>query len=381
MPRATLSPEGPVEVRSKACLSVRFGHVQCAQCVRVCPTGAISIEAGSLSISDACLACGRCAAVCPTSALKVAGFASLARAGASVVNGAPVVLDCQRVPRGISPENAVRVPCLGGISVSELLNLRVFADDRSIRVLDRGWCRNCPAGGNVHAATDAVGTVARLFMEMGLDESLWPRLVSAPPPPGTRPAEFPTPMRRPSRRGFFQRFVHPTARAAVREQKPRTARIEPTERLRTAAALRVLATRYGAEMPVSFFPRVTVGNDCRNHGVCIGLCPTGALFVDEDDETSRLLFDTTRCIACGQCAGNCPENAIRVDASGEGVRGVQPVVLARYSKRTCFECGGVFAEPGEAELCPACRKNEDFARAGFAHFGALTTAAASSARK
>lgn len=380
MPRAEYGSGVPVKVHRNACLSIRFGHVQCAHCVQACPTGAISIEAGSLSINDACLACGRCAAVCPTSALKVAGFTSLARAGASIVNGAPVVLDCQRVPRQISPDNAVRVPCLGGISVSELLNVRVFADDRSIRVLDRGWCRNCPAGGSVHAATDAVAAVARLFAEMGLDESLWPRLVSAPPS-GARPAEFPTPMRRPSRRDFFRRFAHGAAHSAVRAQETRPARVEPAERVRTAAALRMLAARYGVGMPASFFPRVAASGDCRNHGVCAGLCPTGALFVDEDEETSRLLFDTTRCIACGQCAGSCPANAIRVDASGDGADGGQPVVLARHSQRTCFECGGVFAESGEAELCPACRKNQEFARAGFAQFGPLTIAAVDSARE
>lgn len=56
---------------------------------------------------------------------------------------------------------------------------------------------------------------------------------------------------------------------------------------------------------------------CDNAKECggIAICPTGALSLDEEQETIRI--DNDKCISCGQCENECPIGAIRVAATDE----------------------------------------------------------------
>ena len=46
---------------------------------------------------------------------------------------------------------------------------------------------------------------------------------------------------------------------------------------------------------------------CTDCSVCIGLCPTGALYMSENYEVK---FEPEKCIACGLCIKGCPTKAI-----------------------------------------------------------------------
>ena len=48
--------------------------IGCGRCVRICPTGAISLDHGHARIDyDECIACGMCAVTCPRGAISDAG--------------------------------------------------------------------------------------------------------------------------------------------------------------------------------------------------------------------------------------------------------------------------------------------------------------------
>jgi len=47
----------------------RQGCVGCGQCEAVCPVGAVTVHADSISVSDACIGCGLCASACPHKAI------------------------------------------------------------------------------------------------------------------------------------------------------------------------------------------------------------------------------------------------------------------------------------------------------------------------
>ncbi|MFN4226646.1 MAG: NIL domain-containing protein [Candidatus Ratteibacteria bacterium] len=47
---------------------------------------------------------------------------------------------------------------------------------------------------------------------------------------------------------------------------------------------------------------------CTDCSVCIGLCPTGALYIDK--ETYQVKFQPEKCIACELCIKGCPTKAM-----------------------------------------------------------------------
>ena len=49
---------------------------------------------------------------------------------------------------------------------------------------------------------------------------------------------------------------------------------------------------------------------CTHCGVCVGICPVGALAVDED--TRKINFYSEKCTACGLCINVCPVRAMEV---------------------------------------------------------------------
>lgn len=49
---------------------------------------------------------------------------------------------------------------------------------------------------------------------------------------------------------------------------------------------------------------------CTNCGVCVPICPTQALIVD--NKTRKVLFDAKKCIACELCVRICPPRAMEV---------------------------------------------------------------------
>ncbi len=51
-------------------------------------------------------------------------------------------------------------------------------------------------------------------------------------------------------------------------------------------------------------------NSCVECGLCTGMCPTAALYMDDN---RRLVFNTEKCITCGRCIKLCPVKAMEED--------------------------------------------------------------------
>lgn len=52
-------------------------------------------------------------------------------------------------------------------------------------------------------------------------------------------------------------------------------------------------------------------DECVQCGVCVAICPTGALFI-KDKKTMEVAFEPDKCIACELCIRPCPPRAIEV---------------------------------------------------------------------
>jgi ferredoxin len=349
-----------------ACLPLRSKAGQCSACADVCPAGVLRAEVAAIGLDEGCLNCGRCAAACPTEALSLEGYgiAATARAGTG-----PLRIECWKVMRSRSGTEAVRVPCLGGLSTGRVLELWRAAGEAGLELVDRGWCGACSAGGGDRHPAQGSLDAARLWLEaLGVEPERLPRLVSRPLPAREMPESIPAPeTERPVSR---RQFLHALAAAPVpvgapgAPAFPASARRESGERRRVLDALGAIAAERGTPLPEELFARVTNNGACADHRICTAICPTGALAVRALDGQTALEFDAETCIACGACERACPEHALSLQAHG-GAR--ERRIVAMHRARRCAACGEQYAAKDEDQgLCASCRKTRRFLRSGAA---------------
>ena len=109
----------------------------------------------------------------------------------------------------------------------------------------------------------------------------------------------------------------------------------------------------GRDTASSLRPAIEGERACLGHGVCVSVCPTGALRIRDLGMWRGLIVESSACTGCGRCETVCPERALglRRDAPRAGT-----IVLALNPFRRCRKCEAEFTETADTELCPACRK-------------------------
>lgn len=378
----TLRAGSPLGLLADACLPLRAPrYATCRSCEDICPARAIRVDASGIRLEENCVACGRCAAACPMGALGVPGFAV---PEVSRRTPLPLGVDCWKVPARLTPDESLRVPCLGGLSTGRILELVAVAGPRTVELLDRAWCAGCAAGGGAgeHPAAGSLKRARALLEAAGSGPERLPRLRKLHLPAELMPAAIPPPVEetRMSRRGFFSALgakatvaidqVRPLpANMAVRrrgfEQEPLPSR----ERRRVLLALERIAQSAWLSPPGDLFHRVVVSGDCNNHQLCASICPTGALAVVEQGSRSELMFDTRLCIGCKECHDICPSGALHLlpngyNGSGEALPD-RPIRLALFGEKSCPGCGQSFADRADEGLCPQCEKRRKLASSAF----------------
>jgi ferredoxin len=330
-----------------ACLALSAPLAGCSRCADICPTGAI--DPVSLAIApELCLGCGRCVAVCPPEAITLP----------DAIPSPAVDIECRRVGARDRAEGASQAACLGALSEAALLEA-VAALASDVRLIDRGWCASCPAGGNpapwaaaVEAANSTIASLSRHRVRVVTRPTPERRAMSLPERLEERGA---------ARRGLFRRMTAPAL-----PTMPRRARGPITLRAaqRRHAAIARLAGQAEAEVPAALFPDVAISDACRNSLVCAAACPTGALSLAS--EAGGIDFTAGACIACGACESACPEGALTLSARGRGSLADQPVTLRRVDTAICRRCGSRFAREADEDSCLPCARSADLAREAFA---------------
>lgn len=356
-----LAAGASVALYRNACVQLRSRYAECGHCEAICPAGTLTVRDQKMELGAECIGCGRCVAACPTGALQAEGFSSTGLLDHK--RQAPVLVECFKA----ATKAEVRVPCLGGLSVSRLLEIRIAAGEREVVVVDRGGCGECAAGAKSkeHPAAKSIARAQARLRDACLPERLLPRIESMP---GALPAAAP----RLGRRRLFRGLA-----GALRQEEPRGPFVPAPapDRERVLAALGRLAGRYGGEISQKLFHRVEVAPSCTGHGVCAAGCPTGALRVDRDEAsgTAVLSHSSDLCIGCGHCERVCPEKSAKlVFGGGRSSRRA----VAQFTVGECSTCGAGISkrEGGPPSICERCEKSRALARSAFNHFHGTTRA-------
>lgn len=368
-----IEAEGRVRFLADACIALRSGAGACSECISACPVAAIQAQDSGYAVSSACLGCGACAAACPSGAIKVKGFENLTQ----LPSGNVVRVECRKVPESIAGQASVRVPCLAGITPSQWLSIAEMAGNRRLIVVDRSWCAHCTVGSYSaphHPARHALDQADAVLAEIGWPEVRRPRIQHDPLPASLMPAAIPA--ERPAslaRRAFFRSLGHEARKVvgldeAVALPSPRLMKQQglplPEREHLLTTALRIAATA-GQEMPAAPFAALAVASNCCHHGICAGLCPTGALSLYEDGDTAGLEFNAWRCIGCGHCVKSCPERAITLHGAPLAPDPQAAQRLMAHVAKTCPACHEAFHGPAAATTCPACQRNRQMGAALF----------------
>lgn len=379
--RRTLHPAWGLQLAVMTCttFSIRLGG--CDACVRVCPVQALRPSSTDPvpEPTEGCTGCGRCVAACPMGAL------SLEADDPEVLPA--MHLECEQVPPSARLPRSRMVPCLGGLDGAALIHAHRLAGEGP-RLVDRGLCARCPSGGgaDIHPSGVALDQARHLLEAMGVPLARLPRLE-----PASDSGAWGATVRDPaipdaSRRAFLGRMgleagrwlshtvpamsvISPATGTTSFTPPPDLSPVPPpqpsTARLRLLNACLELARQQGLPMPHGLFSAMEIGDDCRGHGVCSSVCPTGALFRrQEEGESTAVVFDPCHCIGCGACERACPEQALRIEARRDD-DWCLPEVLREFGSRTCRRCGNPFQALGDESECVPCVRSQAFARSLF----------------
>lgn len=364
-----LPKDGRLAFAAEVCIAARSLPSACLRCAQACPAGALRVgEAGPELVAD-CLGCGRCAAACPTGAIVLKGFP---KAGKLPSGNTPLHVECWKVPVSLTGHLAVRVPCLGSLDAGQLLEWQALLGGTPLHLIDRGWCAQCRAGGEVHPAQAALDEAARLLDVCNLPSVPPPRLLTRPLPLALMPAAIPEPaaVERIDRRTFFRRLAAEASQTIpapppAAPRRPRGSDFPLPKRKRLLAALEILTRQPVERLPAAVLPGLTLSAGCDHLGVCAGMCPTGALHLYEAGGRAGAAFMPRDCVACGLCAQSCPARAIEVRPAGAPEQKAAERILTSFPLVRCEHCQAPFAATQGATLCPACRRSRAMAKSLF----------------
>lgn len=134
------------------------------------------------------------------------------------------------------------------------------------------------------------------------------------------------------------------------------------QRSRVVAALQCLNRRGWAPSATEepLWPCASLeATGCTACGVCVRVCPTGALTLQQGDSGSGLFaleHKASRCDDCGRCVALCPTSALIRTGQGNWASLLDETsrTLATGAVRRCARCGASFAEPDPGRYCPPC---------------------------
>jgi ferredoxin len=276
--------------------------------------------------------------------------------------GERIVLECRRVASADRDPAAVVVPCLGGLTPPDLLDL-VAETEGAIVFADHGWCADCSVGRCGAPWQPTLDESRELLGAIG--QGLATRIkVERKDLPVGRAKPIATALRPDRQLGRRDLLKLLTGAAEPRDARAESRRVvfgrglvAPLRRERILDRIGALAADHEETFPASLMPTIEVADGCELNGLCAAICPTGALRLEDADQSRALEFDAAECIACGECQRVCPSKALSLWPAGKGMVPEAAVTLIERRTVACTSCDERFVAIGDEQCCSLCQKS------------------------
>ncbi|MBE2237974.1 MAG: 4Fe-4S binding protein [Caldilineaceae bacterium] len=341
---------GGLRVESARCLHSWNQASACDQCVAACPSQALTVAPGAVSLdAAACSGCGLCLHLCPTGVFAGEDeTAHLLRSVATLRARTALDLTCGPFAATLAEPGVdaiVQVQgCLASLGAAAYVGLTALGVDAIGLRLEA--CDACPIGAlrkTIAATAARAATLTHISITVR----------DTAPAAGVRKPLHATHAPHYSRRALLHRFVGGNREADLPlpplDSAPPVGKTPPLERRALLHALAHLPKERRSN--TAYFPSLAASSACTACQTCAAVCPTGALSSELTEHTFALHLDPLACTACGLCVELCAPAALQ-SAPAVAYADAQLITLLEQAIRSCKRCHASFA--GEGDLCPAC---------------------------
>jgi len=267
-----------------------------------------------------------CVSSCPSDCFEIKGLdfysliGKLRKIQSSV--GSPV-LGCRANVKTLSHEKTF---CFGFLSEEHIIALSVFMS--SHLQIDLSGCADCRNRFIIAALEKRIHDVEAKISIGAVDKV---RLIKNKKALDFQDVSY-------DRRGFFKVFKNLTLIKAAglfgdedhgEETQAYSAKKVPFKRDLLNRALKVLPEETQRALLKNYYYTVDATDTCNNCFACIGMCPTGALKIENSGDERDLFFSAALCNGCRLCESFCMSSAVAIE---NGFSGDNPFVFTRAKK-------------------------------------------------
>jgi len=308
------------------CLRMRFSGNSCSLCTAQCRTGAIKIDEDVHILANNCSECMVCVSECPSDCFETPGpdfYSLIGRLRNIQASVRLPVLGC-KASTGVACHE--KTFCFGFLSEEHLIALAVFLKDAL--QIDMTECGDCKNGFILEALGERIESV-----EAKTAIKISDRIKLVHNKADLVFQEMPY-----DRRGFFKALRNTTFTKAAglfdnydsgEKVLSYSAKKLPLKRELLNRALRALPEKPQRSLLENYYYMVDVDEDCDNCFSCIGMCPTGALKIENSGDKRELFFSSSLCNACGLCESFCKKRSVRIE---KGFCGENPFKFGNAKK-------------------------------------------------